>query len=274
MPELPEVQTVLNQISPHILNTEIIAIEVTPAGLRLIYPQTLQSFSEGVLGRKISTAERFGKFMCFGLDDGKSIVAHLRMSGRFVITRKPSQHKHNRLWLKFKNGKILNFIDIRRFATFELVDADSEHAGLQKLGPDALDANLNATLLASKLKDRKKPIYSALLDQSLIAGLGNIYVNEVLYASGISPLRPAGEITLIEAGVILREARRILQMAINYRGTTLIDKSYANPDGNYGDFFKELKVYGRADKKNPDGWTVQRLKIGGRSVFWVPEKQK
>ncbi len=268
MPELPEVATVLKQITPAIIDQGIADVKVTPKGERMVAPLTPVSLKKELIGRRIIRVNRHGKFMTFELDNSKKVVAHLRMSGRLLISDMPLKHLHNRLHIKFENGKYLNFIDIRRFGTFHLVEKGDTYSGLKKLGPDALSVELTKDYLKAKLKGRAKNIYSTLLDQSIVAGLGNIYVNEVLYASRIHPERSAGKVNPAEIEQILEHTARILKMAIAYRGTTLIDKSYMDTEGLYGDFFNMLKVYGKKDTAcERCGTKITRLKIGGRSVY-------
>jgi len=268
MPELPEVATVLKQITPAILNQKIADVTVMPKGERMVAPLKPSKLKQELTGKTITSINRHGKFMIFELDNGKKIVAHLRMSGRMLISDKPLKHLHNRLYLKFENGKYLNFIDIRRFGTFHLVEKGKTYSGVANLGPDALSGELTAAYLKAKLKDRSKNIYSSLLDQSIIAGLGNIYVNEVLYSCKIHPKRYAGKVNLNEIKLILEQVERILNMAINYRGTTLIDKSYADTEGLYGDFFDMLKVYGKKDTAcERCGTLITKIRISNRGVY-------
>jgi len=274
MPELPEVHTILRQIEPEILHKKVTDFSVTGKGLKLIAPLDQQLFTERIVKRKILELRRHGKFMVFELDDGQKIIGHLRMSGRLSVSRWPLTHKHNRLQLKFADGTYLNFIDTRRFATFHLLKTNQKYPGLDKLGPDALSPNLTAKILHQKLKTRKKNIYSALLDQSVIAGLGNIYVNESLFASKSYPKRSAGSLTLNETKLLLKNIRKILSTAINLKGTTLLDKTYLDGGGKEGKFYNLLRVYDREAKPCFVCTTkIKRIRIGNRSVYFCPKCQ-
>lgn len=267
MPELPEVETVVRQISPALINKKISGIKVYEGGRRMIAPFTAPELESKLIRRTIENISRTGKFMIFKLDDNSAIVAHLRMSGRMLVYPKPIDDKHIRIHLELSDTT-LNFIDTRRFGTFHFTHNPSEYAGLQRLGPDALSEKFTSEYLFNKLRGRKKPAYSALLDQSIVAGLGNIYVNEVLHAAGIHPLRPASQINKDEATQIVNHTNRILNLAINFRGTTLLDNSYTDGTGEYGGFFDKLKVYGK-DKLSMQ---IKRIKIGGRSVFYTSDQ--
>ena len=200
MPELPEVATVIKQISPYVTGQIISDVIITKKGERMISPLTPQKIVQLLMGVTVTEIKRHGKFIVFEMSDASKVVAHLRMSGRFLISDNLVEHSHNRILILLGNGKFLNFIDIRRFGTFHLVPKSSEYPGLKNLGPDALSPEFTAEYLSSQLQKRNKPVYSSLLDQSIVAGLGNIYVNEVLYDAKIHPQRSSVKITLKEAG--------------------------------------------------------------------------
>lgn len=267
MPELPEVETVVRQISPAVTNKKITGLVVHKGGTNMIAPLTTAELESRINNRIVTVVSRVGKFMIFQMDDNAGIVAHLRMSGRLHISDKPISDKHTRIVIGFENS-FLNFVDIRRFGTFHFSQNPADYPGLKRLGPDALSGDFNPEYLRQKIKNRKKSIYATLLDQSIVAGLGNIYVNEVLHASGIHPLRIASAISEQEITRIINETSRILTMAINFRGTTLIDNFYKDGKGEYGGFFDKLEVYGK-DKLNHE---VKRIKIGGRSVFYTSDQ--
>jgi formamidopyrimidine-DNA glycosylase len=161
-----------------------------------------------------------------------------------------------------EDKNVINYLDLRRFGTFHLVEDFSHYPSLQKLGPDALRDDLPVEELFKKLTKVKKGIYQLLLDQTFIAGLGNIYVNEILHAVQVHPLTPAENVTREKFAEIISEMQRILALALTLKGTTLIDNLYQDPEGKAGEFAKLLKVYGK--HKNPK---IEVLKIGGRSVF-------
>lgn len=260
MPELPEVETTIRYLKPAVLNQVITDITVTNKG-ESTFNIPFDEVRGRIIGNKITDIGRHGKWMLFEFNNGKAI-GHLRMSGRYKVDNKVLDLPHNRFQLHLDSGKIINYIDQRRFGTFHFVDRFENYPGLKKLGPDILLSEVTAEYLHSRLLKTKKPIYSALLDQSIVAGLGNIYVNEVLHACGIHPLTLAEKITLPDAKLILQNSKIILSKALELKGTTLIDNLYRDPEGKTGQFAKMLQVYGK--KKDP---SIQVLKIGGRSVF-------
>ncbi|MCA9382814.1 DNA-formamidopyrimidine glycosylase [Candidatus Dojkabacteria bacterium] len=274
MPELPEVHTFITQIKPFVLSKTIKSFTVTKEGLRLIAPIDPKLFSKEIIGKQITDITRHGKFIIFHLNDGSRIVAHLRMSGRFIVTDEPFEHKHNRLQLEFEEGGIFNFIDIRRFATFEYINPGDNHKGLSRLGPDALADSFDSKYLSDKLKNRKKNIYSSLMDQSVVAGIGNIYANEILHRALLSPTLPSDQVPLITFPLIVDQTKEVLNMAITHKGTTLIDKSYKDMHGGYGEFNVKLKVYAREDEPCFScNAPIKKIRIQNRSVYYCPNCQ-
>jgi len=274
MPELPEVETIINQIRPAVLNSSITSVEVRPKGERMVQPKSIDLFTNRLKGRAFTDLTRHGKFMIFTLDDAQQLIGHLRMSGIMQISKAPLTNNHNRIILGFGNGNFLNFVDTRRFGTFHLIKPHDNYPGITSLGPDALSKNFNEQYLIEQLGGRTKNIYNTLLDQTIVAGLGNIYVNEVLFRSKIKPTRRSGKVTSKETGRLVKNIRKVLKEAIDYRGTTLIDKGYRDTGGDEGKFFDRLQVYGKEGevcKKCKS--TINRIKIGGRSVYVCEECQ-
>lgn len=265
MPELPEVETTIRYLRPFLESSIIVKLTATEKG-KSHFDLEFEDVRNKLEGQRFKSLERYGKWMLFSFSNTNA-VGHLRMSGRYLVDEKIVDHEHNRYQLHVKRSdtndvKIINYIDLRRFGTFHLVDDFENHSGLNKLGPDALSMEYNAEQLHGVLQKTKRPIYTCLLDQRVVAGLGNIYVNETLHAAGIHPLTPGDQISLEQAEQIVSISKAILETALKFKGTTLIDNLYQDPEGNTGEFYKELKVYGQ--KKNPD---IEVLKVGGRSVF-------
>lgn len=269
MPELPEVETIIRQIRPKVVGKRIKAATVRDKGLRMIAPLGAEDFQLELSEQIVSGITRHGKFLVFCLSK-TVVVAHLRMSGRFTVSDgQPDASPYNRLFLEFSDGSFLNFLDIRRFGTFHLVEDKNSYPGLTRLGPDALDDSLNTQIFLAKLHKRKQIIYKALLDQSVIAGVGNIYANEALFRSKISPLRPSDSLTEGEAGRLLAEVINILSTALQFKGTTLIDGSYLDSEGEGGAFRNLLKVYGKSGTPCPEcNTTLEKLRISNRSVVY------
>jgi formamidopyrimidine-DNA glycosylase len=276
MPELPEVETTLRYLKPYILEQAIAEFSAPPTSARQ-FNLPIADMQSKLVGARFTDANRIGKWMLFTLEPAKPdnagdaeqntstpfhLISHLRMSGRFKVERERLDHPHLRFHLTLADGTVLNFLDQRRFGTLHYVASLNEHKGVSALGPDALSAEFTPEYLYSRLQKTRKPIYTALLDQTIVAGLGNIYVNEALHAAAVHPLLPANEITPAQAAALVSEAQRILALALKFKGTTLIDNLYQDPEGKTGDFAKMLQVYGK--KKDPD---VKVLRINGRSVF-------
>lgn len=275
MPELPEVQTIISQIRPYVVGQTITGLKVLTGGQNLIGNETQSSLERKTKNKRVIDLTRVGKFFILELDQG-SIVGHLRMTGLLEYSPIPKYRTHTRLDLLFEDKGSMLFHDIRRFATFHYSDTSSNYKGILNLGPDALTNNFSAEYLQNQLKRRKKSIYSSLMDQSIVAGLGNIYVNEVLFACGINPETPSNQVakSLDTCESIIQQAKRILIMAINHKGTTLVDNTYKTAYGEYGQFFNQLKVYDRqAQVCSNCSYKIEKIKIGGRSVYRCPNCQ-
>lgn len=275
MPELPEVETILSQITPQISGRTITNVSITKKGERLVLPLYPEDVSKNLINNSIQGTERLGKYMMINLSNTGVIVAHLRMSGRFVISEGKYEHVHNRLALEFDDNSHLNFINIRRFATFRYYQPNQTISEIEKLGPDALTASQHLEQIFLNLSKRNKSIYASLLDQSIIAGIGNIYANEILFLSNLHPERPSNALSKKKIQELLMNTEYILNEAINHKGTTLIDKSFTDINGGYGVFFYKLKVYGKVGEKCQVCKTeIKKLKISGRSVYYCSKCQK
>lgn len=264
MPELPEVETTIKVLRSSWVDKVIKDLVIQPRGARHfdISPTEVQ---DKLIGAKLAEISRIGKWIKLTFQKDNLLipaVSHLRMSGRFFNHAGDFTSSHESFRFSLDDGSHISYIDQRRFGTFHLVNDFAHYPSLQNLGPDALTDSFNAEYLTTKLQKVSKSIYAALLDQSIVAGLGNIYVNESLHAAGIHPLQAANSLTRKQVEKLVREVRRILALALALKGTTLLDALYSPPDGTGGEFYKLLQVYGR--KKDPD---IEVLKIGGRSVF-------
>jgi formamidopyrimidine-DNA glycosylase len=192
-----------------------------------------------------------------------------------VTKVKPDPDIHNRLFLELSDHSFLNFLDIRRFGTFHLIKDRSQYPGLHRLGMDALNSAWTGELFFNKLQLHKKSVYSCLLDQSIISGVGNIYANEALFLSKINPLRAANRLTVMDSKKLLHSVIDILSTALQFQGTTLIDNSYKDSEGKSGNFRKLLKVYGRTGEVCVTCDTpITRIRVGNRSVYFCPHCQR
>jgi formamidopyrimidine-DNA glycosylase len=270
MPELPEVETFRRQLEPLLLGQRIKTLYVQELGLRMLLPADPLVFNKQIQDKSINNISRRGKFLIFELDQELSILIHLRMSGRLVVSKKELNDKHKRLEIEFHSGSRLNFIDIRRFGTFHLVNKTR----LTKLGPDLLNDEYDIEKLFKIIGKRNIALHKLLLDQNFLAGAGNIYANEALYSSGLSPFRSASSLNREELSKLLNNLREIIKIAVNFKGTTLIDKSYKDSLGENGEFSKLLKVYGRnGEKCKLCSKPLIKAKLGGRSVYYCSNCQ-
>lgn len=267
MPELPEVQTIVTTLRPSLLgrplsNVRLLRPDILhPSGLEL--PAMLN-------GRHVADITRRGKKIIIHLDDGESFFIHLGMSGRLTLEASASQLQlHTHLVISLPENQELRFTDPRRFGGVWWIGDDYHpDAGL---GPEALD--LTPAYLTERLARTKRAIKTALLDQKLIAGLGNIYADEALFAAKIHPLTASNRLKPAQIAALTRAIKQVLQRALRHKGSTLRD--YRNADGQPGDFQKLHRVYDRAGKPCHDCRTpIRRLVIGGRSSHYCPSCQK
>lgn len=266
MPELPEVETVMRGLAARLEGRRIVRAELRRADLRFPAPARLAArlSGAGVIGFR-----RRAKYMLMRLSGGDSLLIHLGMSGRMVIRPRggPGQ-PHEHLLLETEDGWEVGFVDPRRFGALDLVATGDEerHRLLAGLGPEPLGRGFGAALLSAALAGRRTPIKAALLDQRVVAGLGNIYVSEALFRAGIAPTRPAFLVAGAPAARLAREIRATLREAIAAGGSSLRD--YVQPSGELGYFQHAWRVYGRAGQPcRRCGGTVARLVQAGRSTF-------
>jgi len=221
----------------------------------------------------ISALKRRGKYLDFVLEDGRHLVMHMGMSGRIFQQSKEdsAEGRHIHLVLHFDNGFRLVYQDARRFGGVWLVN--NVDSLFKKLGVEPLDSTFNTAYLEEVLKNRKGSIKNLLLDQRIIAGIGNIYADEALYEAGIHPVRPARTLKRKEIARLVKALKKVLQMGIEQRGTTFRDfRDGYNKSGNFQEY---LKVYGRHQQPcKKCGSALQRTRIGGRSSHFCPHCQK
>ncbi|MFD0980046.1 bifunctional DNA-formamidopyrimidine glycosylase/DNA-(apurinic or apyrimidinic site) lyase [Tropicimonas aquimaris] len=283
MPELPEVETVRRGLEPAMSGATISRAELRRAGLRWPFPDGM---AERLTGQPVLRLRRRSKYILADLGSGETLLIHLGMSGRmtvagdvpglFVRSLEPLE-KHDHVVLEMDNGARITFNDARRFGAMDLVDtlqADA-HPLLASLGPEPLGNSFDESYLAAALHGRRTPIKSALLDQRLVAGLGNIYVCEVLHRTGISPTRRANRIAPKRVATLVPAIREVLTEAIAAGGSSLRDHRQA--DGDLGYFQHAFRVYGREGEAcatpGCDG-TVRRVVQSGRSSFYCPNCQR
>ncbi|UZK66264.1 bifunctional DNA-formamidopyrimidine glycosylase/DNA-(apurinic or apyrimidinic site) lyase [Sphingomonas sp. M1-B02] len=269
MPELPEVETTVRGLRPVLEGQRIERVTVRRGDLRRPFPVDL---GQRLTGATVTGLSRRAKYGLVETDRGDTLVFHLGMSGRWRID--PEElGKHDHFIVETANHRLaLN--DARRFGSIDLVPTSDVAAwpAFQALGPEPLGADFSAAQLAKAFKNRIAPVKALLLDQRIVAGLGNIYVCEALYLARIAPTRPAGTISKARLGRLVSAVREVLTAAIEAGGSTL--KDYARPDGELGYFAKQWRVYGREGLPCECGGLVERRVDGGRSTFWCPHCQK
>lgn len=219
---------------------------------------------------------RRGKYLRFLLDNGEMLVIHLRMTGVLSMVELPlkaEQKKHLRLLICLKDRACLAFHDTRRFGTASVLPPGETGKYWSKLGPEPLEKSFNATRLKAILNNRSGPIKPLLLDQRLIAGIGNIYADESLFAARIHPLRPADGISDAETAALVRAIKATLSKAIRLGGSSI--DTYRALDGSQGRFQETFQVHRRAGEPCPVcGGSIEKIKVGGRGTYFCPACQK
>jgi formamidopyrimidine-DNA glycosylase len=228
---------------------------------------------KNIVNYKIKNLRRIAKYIIIDFENTQSLIIHLGMSGRLKIVKSNLLlNKHDHLVFKFENLKLI-FNDPRRFGFVDITNSDkiSNVSYIKKLGIDALDKKLSTDYLYDRFKNSQVLIKQLLLNQYIVAGIGNIYACEILYDAKISPLRKGSSLKRSHIGTILKSSRRILRKAIKHGGSSIND--YISPDGILGNFQKNFKVYGRAGYKIK-GCEIKKVVLHGRSTFFCPDIQK
>jgi formamidopyrimidine-DNA glycosylase len=297
MPELPEVETVMRGLIPVLVGHSIAGVELRRSGLRFPFPV---EFATKLKGRQVLGLQRRAKYILVNLDGGQILLVHLGMTGRFTVLGNKSLPQnlgefyfeqgavdvgsdlHDHVVFTLDDGTRVVYTDHRRFGVMDLLHESelATHKLLKDIGVEPLGNEFSGQYLAGAFKKKTVPLKSALLDQRIIAGLGNIYVSEALYRSRLSPKRKAG--TLVRKKThdgrldeLVRHVRDILNEAISAGGSTLRD--FSGTDGSEGAFQQRFAVYDRAGEKchTPGcGGTIRRIVQSGRSTYYCPSCQK
>ena len=281
MPELPEVETVRRGLARAMEGRRIDGVRVARRDLRRPVPA---DFEARLTGRTVTAVGRRAKYLTIGLDDGGVLLAHLGMSGRMIVDTDGSGGpapdrfaKHEHITFVLGNRTFVRFADPRRFGMVDWVagDALAAHPLIAHLGPEPTGADFDGARLWNLLEGRRSPIKAALLDQRVVAGLGNIYACESLFDAAISPRRLADNVGPARAGRLARAIRETLASAIDAGGSSLRD--HAAPDGELGYFQHRFKVYGREGEPCPGcdcGAAIRRIVQSGRSTFYCAARQR
>lgn len=271
MPELPEVETTLRGISPHISSKTVSALEVRNSSLRWPVPSELATH---ITGQKLLSLARRGKYLLLGFKRG-TLLIHLGMSGNLrIVPQNTPPEKHDHVDIHFGKRITLRFNDPRRFGcvlwTSEPID---EHALIHHLGPEPLDDEFNAEYLFKRSRKKTQGLKTFIMDSRTVVGVGNIYANEALFKAGLHPTKATGKISLKQCELFVLEIKTVLKQAIAQGGTTL--KDFVGGDGKPGYFSQQLCVYGRAGEPCLRcGKALNEKRIAQRSSVYCTQCQK
>lgn len=277
MPELPEVETVVAELRPSLIGRRILAAHVLWP--RSVAEPDVAAFVARIAGQQIIDLGRRGKYVLIGLDSGEMLIIHLRMTGRLEVVPAGGSATsespilmgpHVRAWFDLSGSQHLIFTDARKFGRIWLA-SNLQHL-LGRLGPEPLAWDFDAQKLAGQVRRRRVAIKALLLDQTVVAGLGNIYADEALFLARIHPLRPGKSLTDEEIVRLHDSIRQVLNEAIGQRGTTLRD--YRPPYGLEGAYQSYLRAYQQTDRPCPRcGTPIQRIRVSQRSTHFCPQCQ-
>jgi len=269
MPELPEVETVKNELLPDVVGHDIKG--VTLLWVRILRQPLLAEFYSRILGHKITGVTRRGKYLIFSLSGGDFLIIHLKMSGSLLLSKGSSQPpRYTRAVIHLDNGTSIFFRDPRKFGTMQLVKDKGDILG--KLGPEPLEPDFTPELLAERLSKRRAPIKSVLIDQNFIAGMGNMYADEALFAAGIHPLRPSNGLSRNEIRRLHQAIQGVLKAAIGNKGASV--STYFRPGGETGTAHFQFRVAHRSGKPCPIcGAAIKRIPIRHRGSYFCPKCQ-
>ena len=270
MPELPEVETTLRGIEPHILNKGIASVIVRQASLRWPVPTDL--LKDKLISKTFSGIERRGKYLLLK-SSAEYLIIHLGMSGSLRVTREENLKKHDHIDIVFEDKSILRYCDPRRFGCFLWTENPESHFLLKNLGPEPLGNSFNGKYLFDLSRKRKTPIKNFIMNSKNVVGVGNIYANEALFKAKIRPTRQAGKVPLQKFEILSDEIVSILRKSIDLGGTTLRD--FVGGDNKPGYFKQQLEVYGRQGKECKTCSSIlKNIIIGQRSSVFCPKCQK
>jgi len=287
MPELPEVETVRRGLEPALAGARLSRVEARRPDLRFPLPD---GFVQRLTGARIERLDRRAKYLLAPLDRGDTLIMHLGMTGRFEVERSglavrpggfvqavPPDPKHAHVLFETEAGARITYYDPRRFGFMDLIPTGAldQHPYFKGMGPEPLGPDLTEAYLAGAFKGRKQGPKTLLLDQRIVAGLGNIYVSEALHRAHISPLKPAGKAPKKKLGPLVDAIRDVLEEAIVAGGSSISD--HASPDGALGYFQHRFRVYDKEGAPCPTpgcAGTIRRTVQAGRSTFHCPVCQR
>ena len=274
MPELPEVEQVRLSLLPHIKDKKIVKVEIRLP--RMVHHPGVPEFIAGVEGKVIADVQRKGKYLTLLLDDGRFILAHLRMTGALLVT--PCEAKEPpfaKIRFSLSDGTDLWFTDIRTFGTVCLCGGSDpwQDKGYASLGPEPLSPDFTEAYLKAKLKKSRQMVKCFILDQHKIAGMGNIYADEALAVAGIRPTSYTDKLTAKQVHALFLAVNQVIAQGLRNRGTTF--RNYQDADGQMGNNKDFLLVYGRKGLPcQKCGGELRQIKVGGRGSVYCPHCQK
>ena len=265
MPELPEVETIARKLAPALTGHTITDVDIRWD--RTVDRPDLVTFRNSLIGATFTHIGRRGKFLVMALDTGQSLLVHLRMSGKFAL--QPGKDKHTRLRIQLEHSRWIRYVDQRKFGRFYLVDEPDELVG--DLGPEPLSPSFTVAQFCEQFENRRGEIKRLLLNQSFIAGLGNIYASEALWQAQVHPERHADTLSHDECRRLHHAIVDVLRSGLDHGGTSLEDRQYIYPDGGTGKHQHHLRVYDRAGDTCPRcGFELRRIVQGQRSTYFCP----
>lgn len=272
MPELPEVETIRRELEEKISSEKIKEVIINLA--KPIKTPQAPEFKKKLTGKKIKGAKRHGKFIILEIEEGDFLLIHLKLTGQLIIEKSEAPvEKHAHIIFRFNSGKDLRFIDLRRFGTMHLVDKLEKVKAYQELGPEPLEPSFSPEKLKEIIGNRPTKIKQLLMDQTRIAGIGNIYAAESLFRARISPLRPAKTLKDNEIKKLHQEIQQVLKEAIKYKGSSVDE--YVTTEGKEGEYKDKLLIYGLDKTTCPVcKGKVKTIRLGGRGTNYCPRCQK
>ncbi len=269
MPELPEVETIKAELSPYVIGRRIKGVTLLWEGI--VRQPSAEEFCSRIAGQKISSLARRGKYLLVSLSRGDLLIIHLKMSGSLLVGRDSQEPpRFTRAIIHLGGGLNIFFRDPRKFGLMRLVRDKTSVVG--ELGPEPLEPEFTPELLQKLLARRQAPIKALLCDQNLIAGIGNMYADEALFAAKIHPLRTGASLLHIEIGRLHKAIRRVLRAGIGHKGASI--ENYYRPDGTTGTAHFEFKVaHGRGQNCPVCGTPIERITVRGRGTYFCPKCQ-
>jgi formamidopyrimidine-DNA glycosylase len=273
VPELPEVETVRSRLAPALVGRTFERVDILDE--RLTRPFEPRAVAAGLEGERVESVERRGKYLIFRFESGRVLLIHLRMTGSLRHAQRGTlpDDPHRRAVVRLDDGSDVAYRDVRRFGTWLMLEpGELDEYLAARLGHEPLGTDFTPKELGAQLAGRRAPIKALLLDQRLLAGVGNIYADEALWYARLNPLRPGGELTPAELRAIHRGVRKALEIGIARQGATL--REYSTPDGSPGGMQDVVRVYGRTGEPcERCGTPIEKTRAGGRGTWYCPACQ-